>query len=245
MRPVVDRERIVGIVSGAASSVLASAVLSAVASWSPPSPAALDAEPVAAVGALVPGPESAPVEPAPAVLSPAAAEALHRDVLARSASRLSAPADVHQAQMWAESRYDCEAESPAGAKGCAQFMPRTWAGDVRPRLGGECADAEPTDPECAMQGQIEYMDLMGRWLSVPADLGVRLAAYNAGVGNVNEEQSACAMLPGCDPSVWSGSLEAVCLRGPAACGETRAYVPAILKAASAFRDRRVDVTIGW
>jgi soluble lytic murein transglycosylase-like protein len=85
-----------------------------------------------------------------------------------------------KAQVKAESGFDPEAKSKAGAMGLAQFMPPTWK---------EFGEGEPFDPEQAIKAQAKYM----RWLW---DFLIKilrnkrfliewsLAAYNWGIGNV-------------------------------------------------------------
>lgn len=93
------------------------------------------------------------------------------------------------AQIDAESGWDPDAVSPAGAQGLAQFMPSTWV------TYGEDADgngtASPFDPADAIDAQGRYMcDLIA---VVKADHGLTgepvtlaLAAYNAGIGNITK-----------------------------------------------------------
>ena len=81
------------------------------------------------------------------------------------------PWNIFNAQINAESGWDPEARSPAGAIGLGQLMPGTARG-----LG-----VDPTDPEQNLEGAARYLQQQyqrfGKW-----DLA--LAAYNAGPGAV-------------------------------------------------------------
>jgi soluble lytic murein transglycosylase-like protein len=80
------------------------------------------------------------------------------------------------AQLYAESGFDPDARSPAGAQGIAQFMPGTAAG---------YGLSNPFDAAAAIDAQAHLMhDLLG---SVP----LALAAYNAGPAPVQ----ACGCVP--------------------------------------------------
>ncbi|WP_160268266.1 CHAP domain-containing protein [Bifidobacterium biavatii] len=94
------------------------------------------------------------------------------------------------AQIEAESNWDPNAESSAGAKGIAQFMPSTWEGVGRDGDGDGHADImNPHDAiytqgvyMCALATQIRSYVNAGRLSGSVVDL--TLAAYNAGIGNV-------------------------------------------------------------
>jgi soluble lytic murein transglycosylase-like protein len=109
--------------------------------------------------AFVPGPFRAPIE--------------------RAAARWSVSAGLLAAQLAAESNFDPDAVSPAGAQGIAQFMPATAAAyGLR----------DPFDPAAAIDAQAHLMsDLLERFASIP----LALAAYNAGAGAV----AACTCVP--------------------------------------------------
>lgn len=99
-----------------------------------------------------------------------------RDVLA--AAELSGlPPQIVAAQLDVESRWDPRAVSPAGARGLAQFMPRTWA-----RYGR----GDPFDPRAAIRAQGRYLKDLRRMVgrlgpATPAEeIDLVLAAYNAG-----------------------------------------------------------------
>jgi hypothetical protein len=99
--------------------------------------------------------------------------------ISRAAQRWNVSAALISAQLYAESNFNPFAQSPAGARGIAQFMPAT-------------ADAyglsNPFDAEAAIDAQAHLMrDMLRRFASVP----LALAAYNAGPAPV----SACGCVP--------------------------------------------------
>lgn len=97
----------------------------------------------------------------------------------RAAIRWSVGAAILAAQLKAESDFNPNERSPAGALGIAQFMPGTA------RTYGL---RDPLDPEASIDAQAHFMhDLLRRFGSVP----LALAAYNAGPGRV----AACGCIP--------------------------------------------------
>ncbi|MFF5794596.1 transglycosylase SLT domain-containing protein [Paeniglutamicibacter sp. NPDC012692] len=89
------------------------------------------------------------------------------------------PAEFLAAQIEAESGWNPQAVSPAGARGLTQFMPGTWEHYGR--------GADPFDPLAAIEAQGRYLhDLQGAVAGVKGEDPRRLvfAAYNAGPGNV-------------------------------------------------------------
>jgi Transglycosylase SLT domain/D-alanyl-D-alanine carboxypeptidase len=102
-----------------------------------------------------------------------------RAPIERAASSWGVSAGLLAAQLAAESNFDPDAVSPAGAQGIAQFMPATAVA-----YGLE----DPFDPAAAIDAQARLMsDLLERFSSIP----LALAAYNAGPGAV----AACACVP--------------------------------------------------
>lgn len=62
------------------------------------------------------------------------------------------------------------------------------------------------------------------------------AAYNAGLGSVQNRRRACGMKAGCDPQVWFGHVEKICLTGNTplygqrtACDINREHVHSVMK----------------
>lgn len=142
------------------------------------------------------------------------------------------------AQARQESVFDPGAVSRAGARGWGQFMRPTW-GDVGKLVG--CPDwSQAFDASCNMAAQRRYMETLlrsghctgGRWKDPSGDVGIvrerwalAFACYNAGMGWIRRERRLCSgpLHPKCDPGRWFGHVEEVCLRGRAACHETRVY----------------------
>jgi hypothetical protein len=70
------------------------------------------------------------------------------------------------------------------------------------------------------------------------------AAYNGGLGGVQNERRACGLKPGCDPQRWFGHVELVCLKskvalygGRSACDINRHHVKDVLLVrAGKYRD---------
>ncbi|MDX6690341.1 MAG: hypothetical protein QOG15_1798 [Solirubrobacteraceae bacterium] len=99
--------------------------------------------------------------------------------IAKAAQRWNVSAALLAAQLYVESNFNPFAQSPAGAKGIAQFMPGTASA-----LGL----ANPFDAEASINAQAHLMrDLLRRFGSVP----LALAAYNAGPAPV----AACGCVP--------------------------------------------------
>jgi hypothetical protein len=99
--------------------------------------------------------------------------------ITRAAQRWSVSGALLAAQIYAESRFNPFARSPAGAQGIAQFMPGTAQA-----YGLD----DPFDAEQAIDAQARMMrDLLRRFASVP----LALAAYNAGPAPV----AACGCIP--------------------------------------------------
>ena len=93
--------------------------------------------------------------------------------IAAAALRWNVPAELLAAQLYAESGFNPFAESGAGARGIAQFMPGT---------AREYGLAEPYDPVAAIDAQAHLMsDLLKRF---GGRIALALAAYNAGPGTV-------------------------------------------------------------
>jgi Transglycosylase SLT domain/D-alanyl-D-alanine carboxypeptidase/Putative Flp pilus-assembly TadE/G-like len=110
---------------------------------------------------------------------PSFVPARFREPILRAAARWNVSAGLIAAQLMAESNFNPNAVSPAGAQGIAQFMPGTAAS-----YGLD----DPFDPEQAINAQAHLMsDLLRQFHSIP----LALAAYNAGPGAV----AACDCVP--------------------------------------------------
>ncbi len=93
-------------------------------------------------------------------------------MITNASDRWNVPAELLAAQLQAESGFDPQARSPAGALGIAQFMPGTA------RTYGL---ADPFNPAAAIDAQAHLMhDLLARF----GKAELALAAYNAGPGAV-------------------------------------------------------------
>jgi Transglycosylase SLT domain/D-alanyl-D-alanine carboxypeptidase/Putative Flp pilus-assembly TadE/G-like len=110
---------------------------------------------------------------------PSFVPARYRETILRAAARWNVSASLIAAQIMAESNFNPNAVSPAGAQGIAQFMPGTAAS-----YGLD----DPFDPDQAIDAQAHLMsDLLRQFDSIP----LALAAYNAGPGAV----AACDCVP--------------------------------------------------
>lgn len=105
--------------------------------------------------------------------------AQYREPILRSAARWGVAAALMAGQLMAESGFDPNAGSPAGAQGIAQFMPSTAAA---------YGLANPYDPVAAIDAQGHLMSDLLRQFGSPE---LALAAYNAGPAPVE----ACRCIP--------------------------------------------------
>jgi hypothetical protein len=137
---------------------------------------------------------------------------------------------VHQ-----ESRWKATARS-AFASGMSQFTPptaewiqRLYAADLQDFCAerGGC----PSDPRWALRALVLYDRRLwqGQADTDAADrLAFALVGYNGGAGWVARERRRCQTLSACTSTRWFGQVELVCVRGPAACRESREYPRLIL-----------------
>jgi hypothetical protein len=103
----------------------------------------------------------------------------YREPILRSAARWGVPPALMAGQLMAESGFDPNAGSPAGAQGIAQFMPSTAAA---------YGLTNPYDPIAAIDAQGHLMSDLLRQFGSPE---LALAAYNAGPTPVE----ACNCIP--------------------------------------------------
>lgn len=121
------------------------------------------------------------------------------------------------AQLRAESGFNPRAVSPVGARGLAQFMPKTWT--WAQGLGWVSATDSPEDPEAAIRANHAYMMWLevrcaGRWDRA-------LGSYNAGLLSVQRalRHAEATGLSGSDS--WLRALPAITGHHAA---ETQGYV---------------------
>ena len=136
-----------------------------------------------------------PQSPPPAAAKPAAAPdtttAPHPPTaddicraLEQDAAENELPVEFFARVIWQESRFNARAVSSKGARGIAQFMPRT--ADYRGLI-------DPFDPIEALKNSASYLrDLKNRF----GNLGLAAAAYNAGPGRVAAWLAKHRPLPG-------------------------------------------------
>jgi hypothetical protein len=110
---------------------------------------------------------------------PSFVPAQYREPILRSAGRWGVPAALMAGQLMAESGFDPDAGSPAGAQGIAQFMPSTAAA---------YGLTNPYDPIAAIDAQGHLMSDLLRQFGSPE---LALATYNAGPAPVE----ACHCIP--------------------------------------------------
>jgi hypothetical protein len=103
----------------------------------------------------------------------------YREPILRSAARWGVPPALMAGQLMAESGFDPNAGSPAGAQGIAQFMPSTAAA---------YGLTNPYDPIAAIDAEAHLMADLLRQFGSPE---LALAAYNAGPAPVE----ACHCIP--------------------------------------------------
>ena len=103
----------------------------------------------------------------------------YREPILRSAARWHVPPALMAGQLMAESGFDPDVGSPAGAQGIAQFMPSTAAA---------YGLTNPYDPVAAIDAEAHLMSDLLRQFGSPE---LALAAYNAGPAPVE----ACHCIP--------------------------------------------------
>lgn len=90
---------------------------------------------------------------------------------------------LFKAQIWAESAFDSEAKSPAGARGLGQIMPGTWE-EWSAKLGV----VNINNPSENLKVAAAYMKyLRDTWKMKRPEMDkhcLALASYNAGIGNI-------------------------------------------------------------
>jgi soluble lytic murein transglycosylase-like protein len=124
------------------------------------------------------------------------------------------------AQVKAESNFKTGAVSPVGARGAAQFMPKTWAWAIEQGWAG--AKDTPHDLVPSLKAQHAYMS----WLSprVGHDKDMATGAYNCGLGNVQKADAHAKRLGLQGAGAWLRALPAIIKQHAA---ETQGYVKRI------------------
>ena len=103
-------------------------------------------------------------------------EGLYMAAIAEAERRYGLPTNLLRALIWAESRFNPMAVSPAGAAGLAQLMPAT---------ARELGVRNRHDPLASIDGGARYLrDMLNRFDAVH----LALAAYNAGPGAVSRSR---------------------------------------------------------
>lgn len=111
---------------------------------------------------------------APPAVTPGYREAIYLPLIREAEFRHGLPPRLLRALIWAESRFNPLAVSPAGAAGLAQLMPGT---------ARELGVTNRHDPRQNIDGGARYLrQMLDRFGSVH----LALAAYNAGPGTVNK-----------------------------------------------------------
>lgn len=160
----------------------------------------------------------------------------HRDTFEREAVRvfgINAPLAALAAQIHVESHWNCRAVSRVGAKGCAQFMPKTAA--WMPELARDLAGGDPFDPRWAFRAQSVYMARliaqtkpMGEGLTECARFAFAARDYNGGQRNTLRDRERAKLL-GINPDGWRAvSIVNGAARGPGAFLENTKYPVRIL-----------------
>jgi membrane-bound lytic murein transglycosylase F len=138
-----------------------------------------------------------------ALESPARTGALspYDELVRRFASQYGLDWRLLVAQMFTESRFDPRARSWVGARGLMQVMPRT---------GRELGFRDLEEPSTGIHAGVKYMDWLGQRFEPGLDretrLWMSLAAYNAGLGHVQDARLLAREL-GLDPAQWFGNTE--------------------------------------
>jgi hypothetical protein len=110
-------------------------------------------------------------------------------IVAQAASEHGLDADLINAMIWVESRFDPQAKSPAGARGLMQLMPSTAA-----YLAKQMGEHNPRayDPEFNVRAGALYLaEMMEKF----GDERYAVAAYHAGPGNVKRWLEAGEAFP--------------------------------------------------
>ena len=107
----------------------------------------------------------------------------YEHIVTAHARNYDLPPALLAAVIYAESRFDPNAESEAGAVGLMQLLPETAKGIALRTGGAKFVTSDLRDPEINVRYGSWYLDhLRGRY---DGDTRLALAAYHAGPGNVD------------------------------------------------------------
>lgn len=143
----------------------------------------------------------------------------YSDYVETYAKQYNVPPHVLYAVIKTESGFDSAAVSKKGAVGLMQFMPDTFDWLTNEMLFEHLADGMRYDPETSVRyGAYLLSHLYKRY----GDWSVALAAYNAGIGNVDKWLEDPAYADG------EGGLKAIPYK------ETRNYIKKVTKAQATY-----------
>lgn len=108
-----------------------------------------------------------------------AGNSTYDDLITTAADKYGVPAAVIKGIIEQESGFKPDAGSPAGAQGLMQFMPATWAGQIK---GTSFSQSDVTDPAANIDRGTHY--IAQKLNDYEGNLTLALAGYNAGNGNV-------------------------------------------------------------
>jgi hypothetical protein len=174
-------------------------------------------------------------------------------VLVRAAADNGLPLHLFTRLIWQESRFNPDAVSPKGALGIAQFMPRTASGRGL---------ADPLEPLTALRESASYLAELRT--TFRGNLGLAMAAYNAGPGRVeawlagrrglpDETRAYVLAVTGHSAEAWASQEPPQPVDAPLQvdCTELRNLIAAslrarpVLRASPAWAPWGVQLTANW
>jgi hypothetical protein len=174
-------------------------------------------------------------------------------VLVQAAADNGLPVHLFTRLIWQESRFNPAAVSPKGALGIAQFMPRTASGRGL---------ADPLEPLTALRESASYLAELRT--TFRGNLGLAMAAYNAGPGRVeawlagrrglpDETRAYVLAITGHSAEAWASQEPPQLADAPLKvdCAELRRLIAAslrarpVLRASPAWGPWGVQLTANW
>ncbi|HEY1243824.1 MAG TPA: transglycosylase SLT domain-containing protein [Hyphomicrobiaceae bacterium] len=174
-------------------------------------------------------------------------------VLVQAAADNGLPLHLFTRLIWQESRFNPSAVSPKGALGIAQFMPRTASGRGL---------ADPLEPLTALRESASYLAELRT--TFRGNLGLAMAAYNAGPGRVeawlagrrglpDETRAYVLAITGHSAEAWASQEPPLLADAPLKvdCAELRDLIAAslrarpLLRASPAWGPWGVQITANW